>query len=162
MFFQGGTDMGQAKGTFCGPAGFKAVLSMLLAAGLTQAAINLSDPATITKGEVAAIQLNLYARVAWIGINEQYDAPILAFYDKTDFKVTANIYGVRDGVEEARKMIDVYRNLLEVDFIPYLKRVQDIELKADDLRITYRNRNEEGGSELLIWEGGKFKFPVSK
>lgn len=154
--------MDQPKGTYRGPAGFKAVFVILLAAGLAQAGVSLSDPATISKGEVAAIQLNLYARVAWMGINEQYDAPILVFYDKTDFKVTANIYGIRDGVEEARKMIDVYRNLIEVDFIPYLKRVHDIELKADDLRITYRNRNEEGGSELLLWDGGKFKFPVSK
>jgi len=154
--------MDQPKGMFSGPAGFKAVFLIFLAVGLARAAVYLSDPATISKGEVAAIQLNLYARVAWMGINEQYNAPILVFYDKTDFKVTANIYGIRDGVEEARKMIEVYRNLIEVDFIPFLKRVQDIELKADDLRITYRNRNEEGGSELLIWEGGKFKFPVSK
>lgn len=154
--------MGPMKGTLAGPVGFKASCLMFLTAGLAMAAVGLSDPAVVSKGDLAAIQLNLYARIAWIGISDQYNAPILAYYDKTDFKVTANIYGVKDGVEEARKMIEVYRNLLEVDFIPYLERVQDIGLKADDLRITYRNRNEEGGSELLIWENGKFKFPVSK
>ena len=143
-------------------AGSKAVFCLLLGAGLAMAAVDLSEPASISKGDLAAIHLNLYARVAWFSLNEQYDTPLLAFYDKTDFKVTANIYGIRDGVEEARKMIDIFRNLLEVDFFPYLKRIQGIDLKPDDLRITYRNRNEEGGSELLIWDGGKFKFPVVK
>jgi hypothetical protein len=154
--------MNEFKRTYVNWVGFKAVVGLLLGAGLVTAAVDLSESASISKGDVAAIQLNLYARVAWMGIIEQYDAPVLAFYDKTDFKVTANIYGIRDGVEEARKMIEIYRNLLEVDFIAYLKRVQGIDLKPDDLRITYRNRNEEGGSELLIWDGGKFKFPVSK
>jgi len=154
--------MNEFKRTPVNRVGFKAVIGLLLGAGLAMAAVELSEPASISKGDLAAIQLNLYARIAWIGVTEQYDAPILVFYDKTDFKVTANIYGIRDGVEEARKMIEVYRNLLEVDFFPYLKRIQGIDLKADDLRITYRNRNEEGGSELLIWDGGKFKFPVSK
>jgi len=154
--------MNEFKKTPLKRVGFKAVIGLLLGAGLAMAAVDLSEPASISKGDLAAIQLNLFARIAWIGVTEQYDAPILAFYDKTDFKVTANIYGIRDGVEEARKMIEVYRNLVEVDFLPYLKRIQGIDLKTDDLRITYRNRNEEGGSELLIWDGGKFKFPVSK
>lgn len=154
--------MEQIRKVFAGPVGLKVIIGMLLTAAAAMAAVDLSEPAAISKGEVAAIQLTLYARIAWLGVVEQYDAPLLAFYDKTDFKVTAKIYGIRDGVEEARKMIEIYRNLLEVDFIPYLKTIQGISLKPDDLRITYRNRNEEGGSELLIWDGGKFKFPVSK
>jgi hypothetical protein len=154
--------MVQTRWGYIRSVGALTAVSLLFGLNLAQAGLQLSDNYQVSKGEMAAIQLTIYAPIAWLSALEQYDAPMLAFYDKTDFKIIANIYGVREGVEEARKIIEVYVNLLEVDFIPYLKRVQGIDLKPEDLRITYRNRNEEGIKELLIWDGGKYKFPVSK
>lgn len=154
--------MVQMKWGYFRSVGALTAVCLLFGISPAQAGLVLSDNYQVTKGEMAAIQLTLYAPIAWLSTLEQYDAPILAYYDKTDFKIIANIYGVREGVEEARKVIEVYVNLLEVDFIPYLKRVQGIDLKPEDLRITYRNRNEEGVKELLIWDGGKYKFPISK
>lgn len=143
------------------PGGLVVCVSMLiLMVNLPAAA--LSDTYQFSHGDVAAIQLNLYARTAWTTIVEQYDAPLLAVYDTTEGKFIINIYGAKDRTTVVQETIDQFRKLLKKDFIPYLKKMQDIDLKMSDVRIIYRNRNEEGAKEILIWENYEFNFPSDK
>jgi len=123
----------------------------------------LSDTYELSEGDMVAIQLNFYSLSKWQTIIEQYDAPFHAYYDRTDDKVVIQIYGTEDRIDAAKDMIDRVRKLLDNDFIPYLKNNQEIDLKPNnDVRIVYRNRIEEGFMKILIWEHGKFKFPINK
>jgi len=134
------------------------VVAFLAASGLSAA---LSDPYPVSNGDMAAIQLNFYAPVAWQIIIEQYDAPIIAIYEKTESKILIDVYGTKDEVKTAQLTMDEFRNRLAMDFIPYFKKISGIELKNEDIKIIYRNRNEEGIKKILIWENGKYKFPIN-
>jgi len=120
----------------------------------------LSDTYEFSQGDMAAIQLNFYSLSKWKTIIERYDAPFHAYYDQADDIVVIQIYGTEDRVDAARGMIDQLRDLLDNDFVPYLRNNQEIDLKPNgDVRIIYRNRTEEGFRRILIWEYGKFRFP---
>jgi len=141
----------------------------VLIAGLTvmalfgpAAAEGLADLTALTAGDHVALQLSLYAPVAWQNTIRSYDAPFVAYFNRKDGLVVINIFGTRDDMEFVRQLMDTYRNLVETDFISYLSKSRELAVKPSDFRITYRNRNEEGIKELLIWEQGKFKFPLEK
>lgn len=124
---------------------------------------SLSDTYKLSEGDMVAIQLNFYSLSKWQDIIEQYDVPFHAYYDRTDDKVIIQVYGTKDRIDAAKDMIDQVRKLLADDFIPYLKNNQEIDLKPNnDVRIVYRNRIEEGFMKILIWEYGKFKFPINE
>ncbi len=120
----------------------------------------LSDTYEFSQGDMAAIQLNFYSLSKWKNVIEQHNAPLHAYFDKADDIVIIQIYGTEDRVDAAREMINQLRDLLDNDFIPYLRNNQEIDLKPNkDVRIIYRNRTEEGFRKILIWEYGKFRFP---
>lgn len=136
---------------------------VVLIAGLAlSAAAGLADLTALATGDVVALQLSLYAPVAWCNTVRSYDAPLVAHYDRKDGLVVVNIYGTRADMDFVRQLMDVYRNLVETDFIPYISQARDIPVQPADFRLTYQNRNEEGSKVLLIWEQGKFKFPLEK
>ncbi len=102
------------------------------------------------------------ASAAWQNTVRSYDAPLVAHYDAKSGMVVVNIFGTRDDMNFMRQLMEIYRNLIETDFIPYLSVTREIVINSNEFRITYRNRNEEGTKDLLIWEQGKFKFPLEK
>jgi hypothetical protein len=120
---------------------------------------DLSAAYALTKGEVAAIQLNLYAHTAWKTMIELYDAPLLPQYNKTSGKITINLYGAQDKIGIAQQMIDMLLSRMSDEFFPYLKNMCDINLSYSDITIVYRNRNEEGALIVLVWENKEYKFP---
>jgi len=122
----------------------------------------LSDTYELSEGDMVAIQLNFYSLSKWKTIIEQYDAPFLAYYDQANDRIIIQIYGTKERVEDAKQMIDQVRKLLANDFIPYLKNIHEIDMNTNDIRVIYRNRTEEGMRKILIWEHGKFKFPINE
>lgn len=122
----------------------------------------LSDAYELSEGDMTAIQLNLYGQSKWKSYVEQYDVPFLAYYNQNDNKIVIQIYGSKDKVQPARDAIDLIRKLLDQDFIPSLKNIQNIELIPGDIKLIYRNRTEEGMREILYWENGKFIFPINE
>jgi len=135
-------------------------LVFLIVTNLTAATLPFSYEFSV--GDMAAIQLSLYAQAAWITTIRQYDIGLLAVYDKMGDRILIDIYGTSDRVETAQETIEKLLSLLDYDYIPYLKKIKAIELKNDDVKIIYRNRNEEGAKKILIWEKGKFKFPINE
>lgn len=139
------------------------VCAVLLLIVVNFSSAALSDTYKLSEGDMVAIQLNFYSLSKWQTFIEQYDVPFHAYYDRTDDKVVIQVYGTEDRIDAAKDMIDRVRNLLDNDFIPYLKNNQEIDLKPNnDVRIVYRNRIEEGFMKILIWEHGKFRFPINK
>lgn len=144
-------------------------ISIMLFAGLLTTmtiepapAAGLGDLTALTKGDIVAGQVTLYAWAAWQNTIRSYDAPLVAYYDTKRGMVVVNIFGTRDDMDFIRQLMEIYRNLIETDFIPYLSITREITINPNEFRITYRNRNEEGTKDLLIWEQGKFKFPLEK
>ncbi|MGB3340472.1 MAG: hypothetical protein WBB37_03210 [bacterium] len=135
---------------------------IILVFAINVAAAALSDTYEMSDGDMAAMQLNLYGQSKWKSIIEQYDAPFLAYYNRTDDRIVVQIYGTKDKVQPARDMIDLLRKLLDKDFIPSLKNIQNIDLIPNDIKLIYRNRTEEGMREILYWENGKFIFPINE
>ena len=133
-------------------------VAMLLVVNLSAAA--LSDTYQFSEGDMVALRFNFYAQSKWKTIIDMYDIPFVAFYSSPPGKITVNIYGTKERVEDAQAAIQQMLNLLEDDFIPYMKNSEEIELKTTDVRFSYRNRNEEGVKEIILWENGQFKFPV--
>jgi len=122
----------------------------------------LSDTYEMSEGDMAAMQLNLYGQSKWKSIIEQYDAPFLAYYNRSDDRIVVQIYGSKDKIESARNVIDAMRKLFDNDFIPSIKNIQSIDLIPNDIKIIYRNRTEEGMREILYWQNGSFVFPINK
>jgi hypothetical protein len=135
---------------------------IILVFAVNFASAALSDTYEMSEGDMAAMQLSLYGQSKWKSIVEQYDAPFLAYYNRTDDKIVIQIYGSTDKVESARNVIDWIRKLLDEDFIPSIKNIQDIDLIPNDITIIYRNRTEEGMRKILYWQNGKFIFPINE
>lgn len=136
-------------------------LVFVLAAG-SRAEV-LAELTAVSKGDMAAIQLNQYAPVAWNTIMVQYDVFIFAFFEKTSAKVNIEIYGIKTKVEEVQLIMETFRNLITGDFVPFFKTAYGIEInKLTELYLVYRNRSEEGRKKILVWEDGKYKFPLEK
>lgn len=135
---------------------------IILVSAINVAAAVLSDTYEMSDGDMAAMQLNLYGQSKWKSIIEQYDAPFLAYYNRIDDRIVVQIYGTKDKVQPARDMIDLLRRLLDNDFIPSLKNIQNIDLIPSDIKLIYRNRTEEGMREILYWQNGKFVFPINE
>jgi hypothetical protein len=138
------------------------ILCIILVFAVNFASAALSDTYEMSEGDMAAMQLSLYGQSKWKSIVEQYDAPFLAYYNRTDDRIVVQIYGTKDKVQPARDMIDLLRKLLDKDFIPSLKNIQNIDLIPNDIKLIYRNRTEEGMREILYWENGKFIFPINE
>jgi hypothetical protein len=119
----------------------------------------LDEEIQISKGEMAAMQLNIYSQVVWKSIIDMYDAPLLATYDKVDAQVIVEIYGAQDKIGIAQSTIQQIAGRLKDEYIPYLKDTYNIDLAMYQIRIVYRNRNEEGSKVILRWENGEYKFP---
>jgi hypothetical protein len=126
------------------------------------ASAGLSETYQLSKIDMAAMQLNFYSRVAWNTIIDQYNVLLLAAHETKDDKITLHIYGAQDNLDIAQRTIEMFRNLLADDFIPYLLKKHAIDLKVENVRVVYRNRNEEGAKKIWIWEDGKFKFPIGE
>lgn len=142
------------------PGGLMICIFIFFIVNLSSAA--LSDTYELSEGDLVAIQLNAHSQSKWQDIIEQYDAPFLAYYDQANDRIIIQIYGTKERVEDAKQMIDRVRKLLVNDFIPYLKNIHEIDMNTNDIRMIYRNRTEEGMRKILIWEHGKFKFPINE
>ncbi len=122
----------------------------------------LTELTAVSKGEMAAIQLDLYAPVCWRVHCEQYDVQIFAMFDRNKAKLVMDLYGLKDNVADAQVVINYFLTLLITDYFPFFKSATGIELqKLTDLRIQYRNRSEEGRKIIIVWEEGKFKYPLN-
>lgn len=122
----------------------------------------LSELTAVSRGDMAAIQLNFYAPVCWRVSCEQYDVQIHSIFDRNKAKLVMDLYGLKDNVADAQAVMNYYLTLMITDFFPFFKSATGIEIqKLTDLRIQYRNRSEEGRKIILIWEEGKFKYPLN-
>jgi len=126
-------------------------------------ASTLTELTAVSKGDMAAIQLNFYAPVSWRVSCDQYDVQIFAMFDKTRAKIVVDIYGLKDKVEDTQLVVAFFLNLIVNDYFPFFKSATGIEIqKLTDLRIQYRNRSEEGRKVIIIWEEGKYKYPLNQ
>ncbi len=142
---------------------YKQIIScVILVLAIDFAVAALTDTYEMSEGDMAAMQLNLYGQSKWKSIVEQYDAPYLAYYSRTDNELVVQIYGSKDKVESARNVIDWMNKLLDKDFIPSMKNIHNIDLVPNDIKIIYRNRTEEGMRKILYWQHGKFVFPINE
>jgi hypothetical protein len=139
-----------------------AACSLLILVRAETPASTMTELIAVSKGDMAAIQLNLYAPVCWRVSCEQYDVQIFAMFDRSKAKLVMDLYGLKDNVADAQAVISSFLNLLITDYIPFFKSATGIEIqKLTDLRIQYRNRAEEGRKIIIIWEEGKFKYPLN-
>jgi len=123
----------------------------------------LTELTAVSKGDMAAIQLNLYAPVCWRVSCEQYDVQIFAMFDRNKSKLVMDLYGLKDNVADAQAVISYFLTLMITDYFPFFKSATGIEIqKLTDLRIQYRNRSEEGRKIIIVWEEGKFKYPLNQ
>jgi hypothetical protein len=122
----------------------------------------LSEGYDLTEGDMVAMQLNPYAQVAWRTISVQYDVLLFAIYNKTTDKIILHIYGTQNEIKAVQRTIGVFIDLLTADFMPNLKKNLGIGLTIADVRIVYRDRNEEGAKKILIWDDGKFRYPIDE
>lgn len=119
----------------------------------------LDTECVLSEGDMAALQLNLYAQTAGKTLIEQHDAPLLAVYDESEGKMILNIYAAQNMLGKAQTAILQVTEFIEDDCIPYLQDSHAIRLDLADVKIHYRNRNEEGMKVILSWENGEFIFP---
>jgi|GEM_PF-4715371 len=110
----------------------------------------------MTDGEIAALQLTLFAEIYWRATTD-LDAPIMAVYDGKCIQMT--VFGGRDNAEGAKETILNYIIALKADYFPYLEEYFDIELSMDDFKIIYRNRKVKKIKTILIYENGEYKIP---
>ncbi len=138
-------------------------LTVLLITMLTVVdASTLNEEYTIKKGDYIAMQMNFYSAAAWGSLVEQTNTHVFAYYDPLSNRIYIELYGVNDTPERAQAIITQFQSVITESFMPALKRWEGIEMPAQEYTIVYRNRTEEGHRKILMWEEGKFKFPIGK
>jgi hypothetical protein len=121
----------------------------------------LDKAATMETGEIAATQIGLFFAT---GIAKQeFDAPVLAQYDRTSKKVMIMIFGSRSNVEGARKSMDDFFKVFGSFAKVFLEKQRGIRLTDSNTTVVYLTRSGYGESaqlkEVLRREGGKFITP---
>lgn len=134
---------------------FCCLISLTLEAGA------LNELLAVSKGDMASLQLNLYAQCAWQVSLLQFDVYIYSFFDRQDSTIVIELYGMKERVDDAQKAIEHFKSLLKNDFIPFFKNNFRIEIdEVKEVKFVYRNRSEEGRKGIYIWEKGKYRFPL--
>ncbi|MEO0205308.1 MAG: hypothetical protein ABIL22_01385 [candidate division WOR-3 bacterium] len=124
-------------------------------------ASHLDELLALSKGDMASLQLNLYASAAWQVSLLQYDVFIYSFFDRKDTSIVIELYGMKEKVDDAQKAIENFRVLVKSEFIPFFKNNYGIALdEVNEIKFVYRNRTEEGRKEVYLWEKGKYRYPI--
>uniref|UniRef100_A0A7V1EHH1 Uncharacterized protein n=1 Tax=candidate division WOR-3 bacterium TaxID=2052148 RepID=A0A7V1EHH1_UNCW3 len=122
---------------------------------------NLDELLAVSKGDMAAMQLNFYASAAWQVSLLQFDIFLYSFFDRNDSTLIIELYGMKENPDEAQRAIEHFRSLVKTDFIPLFKNNYRIDIdEINNIKFIYRNRSEEGKRIIYIWEKGKFRFPL--
>lgn len=121
----------------------------------------LDKAATIEAGELAATQIGLFFAT---GIAKQeFDAPVLAQYDRASKKVIIMIFGTRGNVEGARKAMDDFFKVFGPFAKGFLEKPRGIRLTDSNTTVVYFTRTGYGEAaqmkEVVRREGGKFITP---
>lgn len=124
-------------------------------------ASHLNELMAISKGDMASIQLNLYAPANWQASLLQYDLYLYSFFDRNDSTIIVELYGMKEKADDAQKAIEHFRGLVKNEFIYFFKNNYGILIdEMSEIKFVYRNRSEEGRKEIYGWEKGKYRFPV--
>ncbi|MGB9720460.1 MAG: hypothetical protein ACPL28_03130 [bacterium] len=124
-------------------------------------ASNLDELLAVSKGDMASLQLNLYASAAWQVSLLQYDVFIYSFFDRRDTTIVIELYGMKERSDEAQRAIENFRMLVKNEFIPFFKNNYGIAIdEISEVKFVYRNRSEEGRKEVYLWEKGKYRYPL--
>ncbi|MGQ9665025.1 MAG: hypothetical protein ACUVUH_06820 [bacterium] len=136
------------------------LLSFFIMISFIQAS-NLNELIAISKGDMASIQLNLYAPANWQASLLQYDVYLYSFFDRKDCTIVVELYGMKEKADDAQKVIEHFRGLVKNEFIYFFKNNYAILIdEISEIKFVYRNRSEEGKKEIYLWEKGKYRFPV--
>jgi len=120
-------------------------------------AVTLSSPKEVSIGEIVATQLVMFADNYWSKVKGTLNAPVMAVY-KDDY-ILMTIYGTRYTPEGAKQTIDLYKDAIELDFLPFLNQYFNINLTIGSFRIVYRNRTTKNLDWILMWENEKYIKP---
>lgn len=124
-------------------------------------ASNLTELMAISKGDMASIQLNLYAPANWQTSLLQYDVYLYSFFDRGDSTIVVELYGMKEKADDAQKAIEHFRGLLKSEFINFFKNNYGIPIdEVSEIKFVYRNRSEEGRKEIYLWKQGKYYYPL--
>lgn len=124
-------------------------------------ASNLNELMAISKGDMASIQLNLYAQANWPASLLQYDVYFYSFFDRNDSTIIVELYGMKEKGDDAQQAIEHFRGLLKNEFICFFKNNYSVPIdEIGEIKFVYRNRSEEGKKEIYLWEKGRYRYPV--
>lgn len=124
-------------------------------------ASNLTELMAISKGDMASIQLNLYAPANWQTSLLQYDVYLYSFFDRGDSTIVVELYGMKEKADDAQKAIEHFRGLVKNEFIYFFKNNYAILVdEISEIKFVYRNRSEEGRKEIYLWKQGKYYYPI--
>ncbi|WNG26188.1 hypothetical protein F0U62_20785 [Cystobacter fuscus] len=122
---------------------------------------SLDKVATQEVGDIAATQVALFFAT---GVAKQeFDAPVLAQYDRGAKKLIVTIIGGRSTVEGARKSMDDFLRVFGPFAKNSLEKERGIRLTDSNTTLVYLVRSGYGESvqlkEVVRREGGKFITP---
>jgi hypothetical protein len=122
---------------------------------------HLDELLALSKGDMAAIQLNFYASAVWQASLLQFDVYLYSFFNHKDSALILELYGMKESPDDAQKAIEHFRSLLKEEFIPFFKSNFMIDIDDfNDTKLFYRNRSEEGKRVIYLWEKGRYRFPL--
>lgn len=136
------------------------LLFLITGSGFIQAS-NLTELLAVSKGDMASLQLNLYAPAAWQVSLLQYDVYLYSFFDRHDSTIVIELYGMKEKPDDAQKAMEHFRMLVKSEFIPFFKNTYGIAIdEINEIKFVYRNRSEEGRKAIYLWEKGKYRYPI--